>query len=258
MNKLIKQQNGNGRNSLIICHWNLGSKLWKNKVNQIQALVDQNNADIIFISEANLDETTPVYESQISGYKITFPLTVDRNGTARLVLLTKESLNFELRKDLMDNIVTSIWLKISRQGLKSILVCGVYREHQYLKQDTDWSLQPQEQIRRWNTFLRQVETARITATCHIIGDVNLDFNKWSAPEQSQAQMVTDTKNVLEVSGFFQLVTDITRSWPGQADSTIDHFWTNEPPKIMNITNIIRAVGDHNVITVTIRTKGKGL
>ena len=30
MNKLIKQQHGNGKNSLIICHWNLGSKKWKN------------------------------------------------------------------------------------------------------------------------------------------------------------------------------------------------------------------------------------
>ena len=39
-NNMIKQINGNGRSSLIICHWNLGSKLWKNKRNQIQALVD--------------------------------------------------------------------------------------------------------------------------------------------------------------------------------------------------------------------------
>ena len=256
MNKLIKQQHGNGKNSLIICHWNLGSKKWKNKLNQIQALVDQNNADLIFISEANLDEMTPLHESIISGYNITLPKTVVRNGTARLVLLTKESLQFELRSDLMDDIVSSIWLKISRKGQKSILVCGIYREHQYLKQDSDWSLQPNEQIRRWNTFLRQVETTRLSSTCHIIGDVNLDYNKWSAPDFSQLQMVTDTKNSLEAGGFFQLVSDITRSWPGQVDSTIDHFWTNKPPKIMKITNSIRAVGDHNVITVTVRIKGK--
>ena len=153
------------------------------------SLVDQNNADLIFISEANLDELTPEYESLISGYNITFPKTVVRNGTARLVLLSKENLQFELRNDLMDDIVSSIWIKISRRGLKSILVCGIYREHQYLNQISDWSLHPNEQIRRWATFLRQVETARISSTCHIIGDCNLDYNKWLSPDYSQSQMV---------------------------------------------------------------------
>ena len=124
---MIKQKNGNGKNSLSICHWNLGSKKWRNKRNQIQALVDQNNCDLIFISEANLDETTPVHESLITGYDITLPKTVIRNGTARLILLTKENLNFELKENLMDDIFSSIWVKISRQGIKSLMVCGIYR-----------------------------------------------------------------------------------------------------------------------------------
>ena len=79
-NKLIKQKNGNGKNSLLISHWNLGSKKWVNKRNQIQALVDTDNPDLIFISEANLDELTPPYESLITGYVITLPKTVIRNG----------------------------------------------------------------------------------------------------------------------------------------------------------------------------------
>ena len=113
----MKQKNGNGKNSLSICHWNLGSKKWRNKRNQIQALVDQNSPDLIFISEANLDEMTPLHESLISGYDITLPKTVTRNGTARLALLTKENLDFELKENLMDDIFSSIWVKISRQGV---------------------------------------------------------------------------------------------------------------------------------------------
>ena len=177
-NKLIKQKNGNGKNSLLISHWNLGLKKWINKRNQIQALVDLDNPDLIFISEANLDELTPPHESLISGYDITLPKTVIRNGTARLVLLTKENLDFELKENLMDDIFSSIWVKISRQGAKGLLVCGLYREHQYLNQASDWSLQPIEQSRRWSQFLRQVETARISSICHIIGDFNLDYKKW--------------------------------------------------------------------------------
>ena len=201
-NNLIKQRNGNGKSSLSICHWNLGSKLWKNKRNQIQALVDQDNPDILFISEANLDDLTPPHESLISGYNITLPKTVTRNGTARLVLLTRENIEFKLRDDLMDDIFTSIWIKITRPGSKGLLICGLYREHQYLLQDTDWSLQPVEQNRRWLHFLRQVETARLSEICHIIGDFNLDFVKWNVPDYSQLQMITDSKNMLEASGFF--------------------------------------------------------
>ena len=253
-NNLIKQINGNGKNSLSICHWNLGSKKWKNKRNQIQALVDQTNPDIMFISEANLDDSTPSHDSLITGYLITLPKTMTRNGTARLVLLTKENLDFKIRDDLMDDIFTSIWLKIKRPGSKGLLICGLYREHQYLLQDTDWSLQPIEQIRRWSHFLRQVETARLSDICHIIGDVNLDFIKWNTPDHSQLQMITDSKNTLEASGFYQLVKEVTRSWPGQVDSLIDHFWTNEPSKVLSVTNLVRAVGDHNVITATVRNQ----
>ena len=254
-NKLIKQKNGNGKNSLLISHWNLGSKKWINKRNQIQALVDTDSPDLIFISEANLDELTPPHESLISGYDITLPKTVTRNGTARLVLLTKENLDFELKENLMDDIFSSIWVKISRQGVKGLLVCGLYREHQYLNQASDWSLQPIEQSRRWSQFLRQVETARISSTCHIIGDVNLDYKKWTTPDFSQLQMITDTKNSLEAGGFFQLIDDVTRTWPGQVDSLIDHFWTNDPQKIINVSNVVRAVGDHNMISASIRMKG---
>ena len=147
-------------------------------------------------------------------------------------------------------------MKISRPGVKSLLVCGLYREHQYLNQDSEWSLQPVEQARRWSQFLKQVESARISSTVHIIGDFNLDFKKWTAPDHSHLQMITDTKNTLEAGGFFQLVTDVTRSWPGQVDSLIDHFWTNDVQKIIDVTNVVRAVGDHNVITANIRMKGE--
>ena len=73
--------------------------------------------------------------------------------------------------------------------------------------------------------MRQVETARVTSICHITGDFNLDYTKWDAPDFAHAQMISNTKDTLEAGGFFQLVNEVTRSWPGQADSLLDHFWT---------------------------------
>ena len=68
-------------------------------------------------------------------------------------------------------------------------------------------------------------------------------------------MIEDSKNTLEAGGFFQQVEEVTRSWPGQLDSLIDHIWTNEPMRILEISNTVRSVADHNVISARIRIKG---
>ena len=64
-------------------------------------------------------------------------------------------------------------------------------------------------------------------------------------------MITDSKDILEANGFCQLVKDVTRCWLGQSDSLIDHVWSNEPNRIISVTNNVRSVGDHNVITMII-------
>ena len=156
----------------------------------------------------------------------------------------------------MCDSVTSIWIKISPDAEPRVYwFVESTGNTNTLSQVSDWSLQPAEQSSRWTQFLRQIETARITSTCHVTGDFNLDYKKWNSPDVAHVQMINNTKDTLEAGGFFQLVEDVTRSWPGQVDSLIDHYWTNEPGKVLTITNKVRAVGDHNVISATIRTKG---
>ena len=58
-NRRIKSMNGNGNNSVNSVHWNLGPRFWINKVEDLQLLVDDVQADIFFISEANLWADTP-------------------------------------------------------------------------------------------------------------------------------------------------------------------------------------------------------
>ena len=251
-NKLIKQTNGNGKKSISIAHWNLGSKLWKNKRNQTQLPVDSTNPDLLYISEANLDEMTTTFESNIIGYNIIKPKSLSINKTSRLVLLVKDSVEVNIEEQLMDEEVTSIWAKVSTKGARKVLVCGVYREHQYMNQDTDWSLAPAEQLRRWKTFLRQVERAANTSSCQIIGDINLDYEKWANPDGGHAEMVNKTKASLETAGFIQKIEGTTRSWPDTTDSLIDQLWTNTPQRVLSWKNQVRSVGDHNVISAVIK------
>ena len=52
VNKKVKSYNGNRRKELIVVHWNLGSRLWKNKVHDIHDMILNREPDIAIFSEA--------------------------------------------------------------------------------------------------------------------------------------------------------------------------------------------------------------
>ena len=68
-------------------------------------------------------------------------------------------------------------------------------------------------------------------------------------------MVAETQGRIETCGFVQLVREPTRFWPQTEDSLIDQIWTNAPNKIVQCSNIVRSVGDHNIVGATMRLKG---
>ena len=68
-------------------------------------------------------------------------------------------------------------------------------------------------------------------------------------------MVQTTKEEIESLNFVQLIEGATRSWPDQADSLIDHCWSNYSDKVISKRNIVRATGDHNILEIIIRVKG---
>ena len=82
-------------------------------MNLIQAMVDSKRPELIFISEANLYEVTPDYETLIDGYKIIKPLSVDLHGLSRIVLLVKDDIEVRIEKQLMDPLIASIWVNVA-------------------------------------------------------------------------------------------------------------------------------------------------
>ena len=98
------------------------------------------------------------------------------------------------------------------------------------------------------------KNASVNVKCVVVGDMNLDFKTWETPEQGHKNMVEKTKAEIEMSGFTQLVKDVTRCWKNQVPSLIDHIWTNSPDRILSYQNLSRSVSDHNVIIVRVSLK----
>ncbi len=175
---------------------------------------------------------------------------------SRIVLLCKTGLQYKIELDRMSEDISSIWLKVGGRGRKSLLIGGVYREHTLIKQpDPNTSNEKVQQERRWFKFIDQWKAASGCGPCMVIGDINLDLQKWMDPSPFQENMVDAVKNEITTRNVHQMIRGPTRFWVGVQPSLLDHCWSNMPEKIFNIKNMTRGTGDHNVISLSYRLSG---
>ena len=214
--------------------------------------------DILIVTEANLRKDTPDELKDIDGYNIITPNTVDHLGYSRIVMLAREGIQLTKMNECMGNNIPSIWVKLTSRGRKQIVIGGIYREFHHLlhpppPNDTDeWTLQ----VARWQKTINGWIKASKDSKCFLMGDLNIDYIKWDKPDYRLKKLVQMVKTQIETLGFCQLVNKVTRKWPGQPSSIIDHLWTNSPGNLMSTSNQLRTSSDHNVTSTIIRTKDR--
>ena len=126
----MKIKNGNGNPSLLkVVSWNLGSRQWHKKVDDVISMVQDHNPDVAAISEANMRAEVDQHMNFIPGYNISTVKDFIEEGVSRLVVLTREGLNFKLLIEKMEAGIASIWLSFVRKGKKPFIVGTIYREH---------------------------------------------------------------------------------------------------------------------------------
>ena len=189
-----RSYNGNRKNTISVLHWNLGSRLWTNKLNDIMDMLAVRQPDLPIISEANILNSDLEHELFVPGYKLILPKTMQFLGNCRIALLVRDCIDIQLLDRYMDCSISSIWMKLSCKGRKAIHVGAIYREHKYIRQEEpNISGSFTEQNKRWRIFLDQWERACISADTIVVGDFNLDKNKWLNPDQDHLAMVNMMK-----------------------------------------------------------------
>ena len=258
-NKKWQQEGGGGgvKQTLRLSHWNVGNALWENKRTEISALILESDPDLLYISEANLKSNVTEEERHIEGYYQILPNTAIRMGYSRLVLLVKEGVRVSLMDECMADEIPAIWVKVITRGRKPLVVGGLYREHHlWLQQQPNNTDDRNLQNQRWMKSLTGWLRASRNTKCILIGDLNLDHSRWANPSFRTQRMIQDTKDLIETQGFCQMVKGMTRHWPGQPSSLVDHLWTNNPDSIMSIANKPRTSSDHNHLAAVIRAKDR--
>ena len=162
---------------------------------------------------------------------------------SRVVVYTHSSLRAKVRPDLIDSSVSAVWLEVGLPNRKKILVCNIYREWGYLRQQDKSSHTIAAQLSRWQTFLTFWERV-LTEDKEVIvtGDVNIDCFMWCRDDLTSTDSTYKLKLLIELlfekiipHGVSQHVKTATHSWPGQDDSCLEHLYTKRPDKIFNPT-----------------------
>ena len=257
VNKKMKAYNGNIKSNIKIMHWNLGSRYWDKKLEDIQHLVDQYGPDYAFISEANYFHDTPANKTDIEGYDMIVAKTIKSLKFSRIVLLAKQDMQYTVESSRMEDSISSIWIKTGGKGRKSLLIGGVYRDHSIIRQQNNDnnSSDLEQQILRWKKFIAQWVKASNGNNCLIIGDTNVDTLKLDDPDQEMEVMSDLIKDEIMTRNFHQMVQGPTRFWNKVRPSLIDQIWVNDVSRVVNVSNNTRGTADHNVISVTYRLKG---
>ena len=175
-----------------------------------------------------------------------------------------ESIEAEVREDIMDGSISSIWVSLGFKHQRRILVGGYYRVWQHLgRRDGGASLTEAAQLSRWKAFLCQWERAfNEDKETKVLGDINLDWLTCLEPNPASNSKAYKIRRLVEQLatrilpyGVCQLVRGVTRSWPGQSDSCLDLMFSNKPEKMSEVNVTAQSSSDHRYIQATRYAKG---
>ena len=172
----------------------MGSTFWVRKTAEIKLLLNEKDPDIAIITEANIFDFDQDYQIHIPDYTLLLPKTMKLMGNCRLAVLVREGIIVQVLDNFMEEHVSSIWMKIPSKGHRKIHLGAIYKEHQWIGQKgTNTTKAPAEQLARWGSFIDQWIAASRGAETFVIGDVNLDFNKWRNPDSDLEAMTNLVK-----------------------------------------------------------------
>ena len=133
-------------------------------------------------------------------------------------------------------------------GNQKILLCTVYRELSNLV--TPGQMSDLEQREKWKLFMNQTKVASKEGTVLVLGDLNLDLERFEDPTYYKKVMAEEYKSDLGEGGFDTINFGLT--WRDR--TAIDHCFINRPDLISDYGSVdTYHYSDHKLIYVELIT-----
>ena len=176
---------------------------------------------------------------------------------AIIVMIVRNDVKVHELKEHMSEDTATIWVKVGSNRSNNIIIGGVYIQHQILgitPKDATQMEKQLEQEKRWEKIVKKWSNVSRNNMCVVLGDINLNHQRWSNPERHLEKMADLTKQYVEGNGFSQLIQGITRTWRTHTDSLLDHVWSNCGHRTVRVFNEDTGASDHNLIGLEISLK----
>ena len=257
---------GKKKNGITIMHWNKGSSILANKLDDIETIVEEYTPHLLGLSEANLRKGDDLQEVQLENYTLHTCPTIDNpnHGVSRVVAYTHKSLRAHTRQDLMNPQVSAVWLEVGLPGKQKFLVCNAYREWGYPNQPDKQSHSVPAQKTWWSLFLDGWEAAiKEDKEIIVLGDMNICHIKWMQQDLPKSDSNYKLRHLTQElfdriipHGFCQLVQGASHIRQGQERSGLDHLYSNKLNKLSDISLLTNSASDHKMIHVVRYSKAK--
>ena len=112
------------KNGVKIMHWNPGSKHLHNKKGNIESVINGYKPHILGVSESNFLNHHDINDVQIENYKLILSDTLANENikASRVAVYVHDDIACTVRKDLMNDTISSIWLEVNLPRQKKFLV----------------------------------------------------------------------------------------------------------------------------------------
>ena len=250
-NKFMKITNGNVSKRFL--HWNGGSAYLENKLDKLESLIAEEQPLVLAVSEANWRQETDVISVNLENYTC-LALKAIRNENirmSRVVVYVRKDVKYKRRFDLENDVDAMLWLELSYKNGRKLLVGTIYREFKLARQPDNATASGEAQITRWSRIVDSWEAAGLEGDVMVMGDLNLDWNKWNDFTGLKAKLRDIVNDKLITIGFAQIIDTNTHRGVNE-ESIIDHIWINCPRRIICSDVIQNLDSDHEVITAQIR------
>ena len=248
-----KSINGSKKRKNLKCGtWNICKGLVTREFELLQ-LLEEEEIDILFITETDTLMLESESDYSIKGYKTIFPKRKTNKDKLRLLCVIKEEVvpDFEIISDYMYDGFPSIWIKKARKDnnsdVNSLAIGGFYRVWSHNGENSEAS-----QLNRINIFTNQIEQASANfKDVIILGDANLDTNKWNNVKYLHKKVASALKESFNANNILMLEVGNTylanhAQKNGEiARSAIDHVYCSKNMVLkVTITKSNKCSSDH--------------
>ena len=246
---VIKNNESDSAKSIRVASLNINRGLIK-KENELKYTIQENNIDIIGVSEVDLMDFDEKKPFKIEGFNTFFPLKRPGSNKKRLLCFVKDNLDITQRSDLMSNTISSVWLELKTKSQK-ILICTIYREWDNL--DGNGPLDTGQHTENLITLQSQIEIAIKEGLVIVIGDMNIDLKKWES--QKINKTAEDYQLLIGECGLE--ILDFGFTWSRIIESVlkqsaIDHALINKPEAVKDYFKVKFHKSDHDLICVEVK------